>query len=74
MFELLMLLLFGWLFVLALRLIFKVAWGLTKIVAFLLIIAAFPVFLGILLVAGGLALLLPVALVAVAILLLKMFI
>ncbi|MBO5318071.1 MAG: hypothetical protein J6A74_06480 [Oscillospiraceae bacterium] len=66
MFELLVLVLFGWLFVSAIRLIFKAAWGLAKIAAIILIIAAFPTLIGVLMIAGGIALLIPVALIGVA--------
>lgn len=66
MFELLVLVLFGWLFISAIRLIFKAAWGLAKIAAIILIIAAFPTLIGVLMIAGGIALLIPVALIGVA--------
>lgn len=66
MFELLVLVLFGWLFISAIRLIFKAAWGLAKIAAIILIISALPTLIGVLMIAGGIALLIPVALIGVA--------
>ena len=71
MFEIVVSLLFAWLFISALRLMFKVAWGLTKVIAVILMIAALPLLVGILLIAGGFALLLPVALIAIAVGVLK---
>ena len=66
MFELIVLVLFGWLFISAMRLIFRVAWGLAKIAAIILIIAAFPILIGVLMLAGGVVLLIPVAVIGVA--------
>ena len=66
MFELLVVIVFTWLFVHAIRLAFKVTWGLAKVVAVILFTAALPALIGCFLVAGGVALLVPVALVGVA--------
>ena len=66
MFEVCMLILFGWLFIEALRLAFKVTWGLAKIAAVILFVLALPTFIGALLMAGGLILLVPVVLVGIA--------
>ena len=66
MFELFVLILFGWLFFGAVRLAFKVTWGLAKITAVILFILALPSLIGCLLFASGLILLLPVALIAIA--------
>ena len=66
MFELLVLILFGWMFIGALRLAFKVTWGFAKIAASILFVLALPVLIVCLLFAGGMVLLLPVALIAVA--------
>lgn len=71
MFELLMLIVFGWLFISAVRLLFKAAWGLAKIAAIILVIAAFPTLVGVLLIAGGVALLFPIVLIGVALAILK---
>lgn len=66
MFELLVLILFGWMFIGALRLAFKVTWGFAKIAASILFVPALPVLIVCLLFAGGMVLLLPVALIALA--------
>ncbi|MDD7674738.1 MAG: hypothetical protein PUJ12_08200 [Oscillospiraceae bacterium] len=66
MFELLVLILFGWIFWGALRLAFKVTWGFAKIAASILFVLALPVLIVCLLFAGGMVLLLPVALIALA--------
>ena len=66
MFELLILVAFVWLFVKTIGLAFKVTWGLAKIVAMLLFVLALPTLVGCFLVAGGVLLLIPVALVGTA--------
>ena len=66
MFELWVLILFGWIFWGALRLAFKVTWGFAKIAAIILFVLALPVLIVCLLFAGGMVLLLPVALIALA--------
>ena len=66
MFELLVLVLFCWIFFGSIRLMFEVAWGLAKILAVLLSIMALPSLIGCLLYASGVILFLPVALIAVA--------
>ena len=71
MFALLVLLLFGWLFFVSLRLIFRVTWGLTKLIALVLFILSLPLLIVFLLLAHGFVLLLPVVLVLVAFGLLK---
>lgn len=71
MMEILMVVLFCWLFWKALGLAFRAAWGLTKILAWLLFVLAVPVLIGCLLFAGGLLLLIPIAMVALAGMLLK---
>lgn len=64
MFELVVLILFCWIFFGALRLLFKVAWGLAKILALILFILALPSLIGCLLYASGVVLLLPIVLIA----------
>ena len=59
------------LFVKAISLAFKITWGITKIIATVLMILAVPVFIVCLIFAGGFVLLIPVALIAGAIGLLK---
>ena len=71
MFELLVLILFVWLFVKAIGLTVRVSWGLAKGIAVVLFALAVPTLFICLLVVGGLAILVPVALVAVAIGILK---
>ena len=66
MFELLVLILFVWLFTKAIGLTFRVTWGLAKVIAVFLFILAVPALIGCLLLAGGLALLVPVALIGAA--------
>lgn len=66
MFELLILFLFVWLFAKAIGLALRVTWGFAKVLAVILFVLAVPALIGCLLVAGGLALLLPVALIGAA--------
>ena len=66
MFELLVVAAFLWLFIKGLGLAFRVTWGLTKAVAIVLFVLAMPTLLGCLLLAGGVLLLIPVALVGIA--------
>lgn len=71
MFEILVTIAFIWLFVKVIGLTFKVTWGLAKIVAVILFVIALPTLIGCLLLAGGLALLIPIALVGAAFAILK---
>ena len=71
MFELLVLILFIWLFIGSIRLAFRITWGLAKIVAVVLFVLALPALIAALLLAGGIVLLLPIVLVGVAFLILK---
>ncbi len=66
MFEILAIVLFLLLFGNVCKLMFKITWGLAKVVAALLLILAWPVLIGCLLFAGGVLLLVPVALIAIA--------
>ena len=66
MFELLVVAAFLWLFIKGLGQAFRVTWGLTKTVAIVLFVLAMPALLGCLLLAGGVLLLIPVALVGIA--------
>lgn len=65
MFELLIIALFGWIFFGSIRLMFRIAWGLAKILAVILLILALPSLIGCLLFASGILLLLPVALAVI---------
>ncbi|MBR5559463.1 MAG: hypothetical protein IKU72_04380 [Oscillospiraceae bacterium] len=71
MFELLVTVLCVWLFIKAVGLALKITWGMAKIAATVLMILALPALVIVLLFAGGLLLLLPVALVAAAVGILK---
>ncbi len=66
MFELLVFVLFVWLFVKTIGLTFRVTWGLAKIIAVILFALAVPALFVCILVIGGAAILIPVALVAAA--------
>ena len=66
MFEIICVMLFGWLFIKALGLAFKLTWGAAKIIATILFVIALPSLIGGLLLAGGLLLIVPVGLVAIA--------
>lgn len=71
MLELLLVVFFCWLFFKAVGLAFKVAWGSAKIIASLLFAVAVPLLVGCLLFTGGLLLLIPIAMIAIAFGLLK---
>lgn len=71
MLELLIVFLFCWLFFKAVKLAFKAAWGTAKIIASVLFAIAVPMLVVGLVFAGGIVLLVPVALIAVAFGLLK---
>lgn len=71
MLEILSVILFCWLFFKAIGLAFRVAWGTTKILASLLFAVAVPMLVAGVLFAGGVLLLLPLILVAIAFALLK---
>ena len=66
MFELLVFILFVWLFVKSIGLTFRVTWGLAKITAVILFALAVPALFVCILVLGGVAILIPVALAAAA--------
>ena len=71
MVEILLTLFFCWLGFKVLKLTLKVAWGTTKIVASILFGLAIPALVLCLIFAGGLLLLLPLALIGIAFALLK---
>lgn len=71
MFELLTIVLFIWLLGKAAGLAFKLTWGAAKIAASILIAIAMPFLIGCLLFAGGVLLLVPVILTAIAVGILK---
>ena len=67
MFELLTLILFVWLFVKAIGLTLRMTWGIAKITVSLLIGLALPVLFVSLIFIGGIALLVPIAMIAIAV-------
>ncbi len=71
MFEILVIILFCWLFVKMIGLTFKVAWGAAKLIAVILAIIALPVLIVGFAIAGGVLLLLPVLLIAGSVWVLK---
>ena len=66
MFELLTLVVFVWILIKCIGLMLRITWGVAKIVAAIILVLAFPALLVCLLFAGGIALLIPVAMVALA--------
>ena len=70
-FEIAITILFIWLFFKALKLTFKITWGITKIIAVILFVISIPALIGCLLFAGGAVLLLPLALIGAALGLVK---
>lgn len=69
--EILLVILFCWLFFKTVGLAFRVAWGTAKIIASLLFAVAVPMLVLCLIFAGGIVLLLPLALIGLAFGLLK---
>ena len=66
MMEFLVLIIFCWLFFKAMGLAFRVAWGTAKILASVLFAVAVPLLVLCLVFAGGVVLLLPLALIGIA--------
>ena len=66
MFELLVIAIFIWLLVKSIGLTFKLTWGVAKIAASILIGLAFPVLIVCFVFIGGIALLVPVVMIAIA--------
>ena len=71
MFELLTLAIFVWLFVKAIGFALRLTWGITKIIASILIGLAFPVLILCLVFAGGVLLLIPLVMIVIAVGILK---
>ena len=63
MFELLVVILFGWLAIKVIGLVLRLTWGVASVLATILFVIALPLLFMGLLFAGGVALLLPLALV-----------
>ena len=66
MLDILFIVLFCWLFFKAMGIAFHVAWGTAKLIASLLFAVALPMLVLMLVFAGGLLLLVPLAMVAIA--------
>ena len=66
MFELLVIAIFIWLLVKTIGLTFKLTWSIAKIVASILIGLAFPVLIVCMVFVGGIALLVPIIMIAIA--------
>lgn len=71
MFELLTLVVFVWLLVKAISLAFKLTWGIAKVVASILMIIALPMLIVCFVFAGGIALIVPIAVIGIAVGILK---
>lgn len=71
MFKLLITILFIWLLGSSIRLALKLTWGVAKMIAGLLMVLALPILILCLIFAGGIILLLPVAMVGIAAAVLK---
>lgn len=71
MFELFILVFFVWLMIKATVLSLKLTWGLARITASILMVLALPLLILSLLFVGGLALMAPVAIIAIAISIMK---
>lgn len=66
MFEILTVAIFGWLMVKAVGLALKLSWGIAKIAASILIGLAFPILIFCVIFVGGIALLAPIVMIALA--------
>lgn len=71
MFEFVTIIVFVWLLAKAIGLAVKLTWGAAKVIASLLMAIALPLLIGCLLFAGGVALILPLAVIAAAVGILK---
>ena len=71
MFELLTLVIFIWLLVKTIGLAFRLTWGMAKIIATIMMVIALPVLIICLVFVGGLALMIPIAVIGMAFGLLK---
>ena len=71
MFELLTLVVFVWLLVKAISLAFKLTWGIAKVVASILMIIALPMLIVCFVFAGGIALIVPIEVIGIAVGILK---
>ena len=67
MFELITVVIFGWLMFKGIGLAFRLTWGIAKIVASILMILALPLLVVCLLFAGSLALIVPLVVIGIAV-------
>lgn len=73
MLEILFMVIFIALFVWTAKLLFKISWGVAKILATILLVLALPILVLCLVFAGGLALLVPIGIVAAVVGIIKLF-
>ncbi|MBQ7044757.1 MAG: hypothetical protein IJN78_09205 [Clostridia bacterium] len=73
MIEFLLTVIFIALFVWTAKLLFKISWGIAKIIATVLLVLALPVLVVCFLLAGGVALLIPIAIVGGVVGIIKLF-
>jgi len=66
MFELLVLIIFIWLLINSIKMVFKLTWGIAKVIAGILMVIALPVLVICLVFAGGIVLLAPLAVIGIA--------
>ena len=66
MFEILTLIVFVWILIKSIGLMLRLTWGAAKIIATVLLVLAFPALLVCMLFVGGIAMLIPIALVWLA--------
>ena len=66
MFELLTIVIFIWLLVKTIGLAFRLTWGMAKIIATIMMVIALPVLIFCLVFVGGLALMIPIAVIGMA--------
>ena len=71
MIEILTIVLFCWLFFHAVKLTFKITWGVAKALAVILFVISLPTLIGCLMFASGVILLVPLAVIALAWVMLK---
>ena len=71
MFELLIFVLFVWLTVKAIGLAFRLTWGVAKIAASILMVRALPILILCFVFVGGITLLIPIVMIAIAVGILK---
>lgn len=67
MFEILIIIFFCWLLIKGIGLTFKLTWGLAKITAGILMVLSLPLLILFLVFASGMILLIPIAMVAIAV-------